>query len=466
MMRSFLYLLLLTSGLSSAGTPTDAFNAGKALADGYKDTTTQKNTINTANTVLPGYTTTAPQESMFGGGDLTGSANTKISGCSTTPNADGSVSGKQECSAVNFLAGRPSLNSKTAYSNIANDPAVIASKAVSQNLQSTLNSLGYSNTTSTTQCTSQTITNPAQYIEKSCMEGNAVEQQQCSYGRDVIIDANSNYQCGQSVNAYEHLSCRRTIGCPSGGTPTSEATCTISSAPIVSYSGCSSVDLVTGVDDWGASQGDEIRTQVTCNEGSNTINIFTDAHGIWASGCGPSWHTFETKDYNGQLIAQHRPSWNSWNNPVASYLTGSCSGGYCNYKIEYLHLKFSSLQSSCAYETITDHYGLSYNAYICGEPNEMKGSSSMSLYGNGGTCPSHPYFTHTYSDLSEYSTTYYDYYKFYYAPNIAHTTHHFKIPQKAQSNCPSGQSLTNGQCLMNYPSAQSSTCSTLEARAK
>lgn len=260
-----------------------------------------------------------------------------------------------------------------------------------------------------------------------------------------------------TLSANQSLCSKTVYSCPNGGT-LNGTSCVITSDPTITYSGCSTIDAKTGVGDWGAPQGDELRTQITCNENQGTMNFYTDAHGIWASGCGPSWHTMPIQDYYGQLIAQHRPSWNAWNNPVSSWITGSCSNGYCDYKVEYLHLKYSSLPKTCSNVLITTDWGFQYSVEQCeGMPVEMSGYSFMSFSGSGGTCPSHPYFTDVYSDNSEYPTTYYDYYKFYYAPNIAHSTHSFRVPQKPQYNCPVGATYQNGLCTLSYPATASTT---------
>lgn len=210
-------IMFLYSFDGLALTASEAFQQGKTLATQEKDITKQKGYIDDAPNKIPGYTSSRQEEGLFNGASLTGSAISKKQGCATNPQQDGKVENHQECEAVNFLAGRPSTKAKSVFTDLSSDPAVVANINASQNLQSVLNQFGYSNTTTTSSCTNKSITNPAQYIEDTCIEGRPLEEQSCTYGRNVVIDANNNYKCNETVNAYETFDCEKSYECPNGG---------------------------------------------------------------------------------------------------------------------------------------------------------------------------------------------------------------------------------------------------------
>lgn len=286
-MKKTNYIILLGILFSTSVwglTAQQAFEQGKALATQEKDITKQKGYINDAPNKVPGYVSTRQEESMFGGAELTSGAIAKQQGCAANPQQDGKVENHQECEAVNFLAGRPSTKSKSAFPDLSSDPSVIANKAVSQNIQSVLNQFGYSTTTSQTNCTNKTITNPAQYIENSCIEGNPVEAQSCTYGRTIAVDADSNYQCNQTVSSFEKIPCDDgDLQCSVTGY---KLKCSNFSTPCNSYGGCCWVSLTctsdsTGIFSWRTCCGDSGSFDI------NDISLFLSGNGgvLWWPSC-------------------------------------------------------------------------------------------------------------------------------------------------------------------------------------
>jgi hypothetical protein len=112
----------------------------------------------------------------------------------------------QECEAVNFLAKNPQIRPQ--FNIDKNDPMFSTAKAIGNNAESIFESYGLG-TGSSTQCTTRTETTPAQYTTETCSSLKEVGTEQCTMGRIVNIDADSNFQCEQTVNAYETVTCRR-----------------------------------------------------------------------------------------------------------------------------------------------------------------------------------------------------------------------------------------------------------------
>lgn len=321
-MKKTNYIILLGILFSSSVwglTAQQAFEQGKTLATQEKDITKQKGYINDAPNKVPGYVSTRQEESMFGGAELTSGAIAKQQGCAANPQQDGKVENHQECEAVNFLAGRPSTKSKSAFPDLSSDPSVVANINVSQNLESVLNQFGYSITTSQTNCTNKTITNPAQYIENSCIEGNPLEAQSCTYGRTVVIDADSNYKCNETVNAYEVFDCEKTYGCPSGGS-INGTQCVISDSTQLVQKALSLPDVTTT---FCTNEATGFRIQPDWQDPRKLHVIMWDGDGR----CG--YNSFS----DAELMAYGFPTYTEkvyLGDPTYDWMTGNyyCSSGY------------------------------------------------------------------------------------------------------------------------------------------
>jgi hypothetical protein len=215
--------LVLVAAQALALDPNTAFQQGKDLANSYKDMGKQQAVINAAPTTVPGYGASRQEENLFGTAGLTGPASARMSSCAANPRQDGSVQNHMECEGVNFLAKRPAQQSKTAFPNIKNDPAVAAGAYVSGNLESIARNLGINQGGVANQCKTVTVTDPAQYVDRHCIEGYEVKAESCVYGRKIVIDADSNYQCDKTLASKEVFDCSKKWiceardGCDSGG---------------------------------------------------------------------------------------------------------------------------------------------------------------------------------------------------------------------------------------------------------
>lgn len=116
----------------------------------------------------------------------------------------------QECEVVNFLAKNPNVRPQFNIGN--NDPMILGAKNARDNAATVFQSLGISGGTgSSAQCTTRTETTPAQYTTETCTTLRSIEGQQCTIGRVVNIDSDSNFQCDQTISAYETVKCQKVL---------------------------------------------------------------------------------------------------------------------------------------------------------------------------------------------------------------------------------------------------------------
>lgn len=174
-----------------------AFNDAKAYAQGTVDGTGAVVSADQA-AAMPYYTTNSPMPDLVPGNTGLNSVGVgKISGC--VGQAD------TECAAVNFLAKNPDQRLKfnidptkdqtlQAAKQVQTDPLAVAGNALNGTESA---------------CTTSTVTTPAQYTTQTCTSLKEVASQQCTAGRQVNISENANFQCNQTTNAYQTLTCQR-----------------------------------------------------------------------------------------------------------------------------------------------------------------------------------------------------------------------------------------------------------------
>lgn len=204
-------LLLLALMLAApAFAQQSAFEQGKALGNSSIQGTF--NSINSGNVQdkIPAYGT-SPAETQFyqgGQGELSGPGISKMQNCATaTPDSDPIK--RQECEAVNFLARNPQIRPQ--FNIDRNDPMFAKARDIGRNAENIFQSMGINGGTgSSTQCTTKTETTPAQYTTETCSSFKEVGEQQCTMGRVVNIDTDTNFQCEQTVKSYEQAKCRKT----------------------------------------------------------------------------------------------------------------------------------------------------------------------------------------------------------------------------------------------------------------
>jgi hypothetical protein len=206
-MRGVVAVLLGLMVGGVAANPNDAFQAGKTLGAGAGQRAASQISTGSAADKVPAYGTNPAEAAYFQGGkgDLTGHGITKMQSCATaTPDSDPIK--RQECEAVNFLARNPNVRPQF---DLSNNPMFDRAKNIRNNAENIFASLGVGGTGSSTQCVPRTITTPAQYSTDTCSSIREVGEQQCTMGRVINIDTDANFQCEQTINAYESLKCRR-----------------------------------------------------------------------------------------------------------------------------------------------------------------------------------------------------------------------------------------------------------------
>lgn len=190
-------------------TQGSAFTAGQTLGAGSPSHAFGGISSSAVQDKVPSYGVAPLETGYYGGGqgDALGPGTVKISTCETaTPNADPIK--RQECEAVNFLAGNPDIRPQ--FSITKNDPMVLSTKAQRDSAEATFQSIGLSSGSSTA-CTTKTQTTPAQYTTETCSDISGIGMQQCVTGRIISIDSDSNFQCDRTVNGYEILTCKKTV---------------------------------------------------------------------------------------------------------------------------------------------------------------------------------------------------------------------------------------------------------------
>lgn len=216
-MRAVAILMLFWAGAALAD-QNGAFQDGKSLGSSVNQSAFSGINSGAASDKIPGYGTN-PSETQFfqgGQGQLSGPGVAKMQYCATaTPDSDPIK--RQECEAVNFLARNP--QARPQFTITRNDPMMLAAEYARDNAEDIMAQFGMNQQGSQSQCTTRTDTTPAVYETATCSVAREFVANQCVYGREVVIDADANYQCDQTVNAYETFKCRRSssVTCTGGG---------------------------------------------------------------------------------------------------------------------------------------------------------------------------------------------------------------------------------------------------------
>ncbi len=202
------FMLLSLIGLALAD-QNSAFHDGKGFGAAKNQGVFDSINTGTASDKIPAYGAT-PAETQYyqgGKGQLTGPGIGKMQSCgSYTPGSDKIAN--QECEAVNFLARNPQVRPQ--FNITKNDPMIIWAKNARNSAESFFQAIGIDGGAgSSSQCTTRTETTPAQYTTETCSSAKEIGTQQCTMGRVINIDTDANFQCEQTINAYESLKCRR-----------------------------------------------------------------------------------------------------------------------------------------------------------------------------------------------------------------------------------------------------------------
>lgn len=213
-----LYLGGAIQALSHAATPLEqAFIDGQATAQSATPSAstnitngTIATTVNSFNPSYYNFSSSAPEAGYFmgGNGDTTTPGAGKVTACQTGP-VNPNAFLQQNCEAINYMARNPTTRPQ--FTLTPGDPNVARTRSIEAN-PATLaaNSLGYASPSAIgafAGCTTQTITTPPTYTTEVCNEYLNATSHMCTVGRTIVVDADANYQCGQTAKSYETLTC-------------------------------------------------------------------------------------------------------------------------------------------------------------------------------------------------------------------------------------------------------------------
>lgn len=216
-------LLAVSNGHLQADpmTAAQAFAEGKALGQGASGSVagnitngTIANTVNSFNPQYYQYSTTAPETQYFqgGNGDTYTPGASKITSCANDPaNPDKFL--QQNCDAINYMARNPATRPQ--FTINPNDPMILNSRRITANAGTlAAQSLGFADPSaigSFTACQTTTTSTSPTYTTEVCNEYLSTTENMCIVGRDVVVDAQSNFQCNETASSYESLGCRRGV---------------------------------------------------------------------------------------------------------------------------------------------------------------------------------------------------------------------------------------------------------------
>ena len=271
LLSSVLCLLMTASiGYPQADpmTAAQAFAEGKALGQGATGAAagnitngTIANTVNSFNPQYYQYSTTAPETQYFqgGNGDTHTPGANKITSCANDPaNPDKFL--QQNCDAISYMAQNPTTRPQ--FTINPNDPMILNSRQITANAGTlAAQSLGFADPSamgSFTACQTTTTSTSPTYTTEVCNEYLSSTTNMCIVGRDVVVDAQSNFQCNETANAYQTSTCDKTLNvtvtqpqpiaatpnysCPAGQTLSGTTCVQPTIAASVNYS-CTAVNL-------------------------------------------------------------------------------------------------------------------------------------------------------------------------------------------------------------------------------
>ena len=190
MRRCFILLGLMAFGTmlnAHAATLQDAFSQGTQFGQSGNAAVRGRIDAGTASTTVPGYTTTAPATSYYGGPGLGTASAATIAHCASTPN-------DPACQAVNFSQTNP--GQRPSFTIDATNPMLTRAKSITSDPASIAGNLAGTYSA----CTTQTVTSPDIFANRICNEYRTLEQNTCTRTLNVTVTDN-----GLSCNIGDYL---------------------------------------------------------------------------------------------------------------------------------------------------------------------------------------------------------------------------------------------------------------------
>lgn len=208
---SLLVMSCFISALAVAQTGSQsAFESGKTFGEGKNQGIFSGITGGAAQSNIPRYGYSTPEANHFAGGkgETSGPGVGKINSCANYAPGPDKVA-NQECEAVNFLARNPQVRPQ--FTIGPNDPLIQKYKQYKSNAEQAFAQFFPGGTGSQSQCVTRNETIPGQYSTETCVSAQEVGTNQCTMGRVINIDTDANFQCEQTLNSYETVTCNKTI---------------------------------------------------------------------------------------------------------------------------------------------------------------------------------------------------------------------------------------------------------------
>jgi hypothetical protein len=190
MRQRFILLSLMLEAITSASeaaTLPEAFSLGTQFGQSGNAAARGRIDAGTASATVPGYTTTAPAASYFGGPGLGTPAASTLANCTTSPQ-------DPACQAVNFSQTNPAQ--RPTFTIAPNNPMLVRSRSITADPASIAGSLAGTYSA----CTTQTVTSPDIFTNRTCNEYRFLEQHTCTKTLTVSVTDN-----GLSCNYGDYL---------------------------------------------------------------------------------------------------------------------------------------------------------------------------------------------------------------------------------------------------------------------
>lgn len=269
-------------------------------------------------------------------------------------------------------------------------------------VQSTTNTPAYNNTESCLKATFQTLHSLPTYPVTTTY----------SYTSPYCIDPT------YTLNSSQTLCEKTTYSCPNGGT-LNGTSCVITTAPTITYSGCATAQAGGSWTQYIANGQDWWNVQAMCAPDGVNIQVYANAAGGWGNCGAPGsgyWNVMPIASYSGKVTHISTPSWNGSCQAFATKISGGCSNGTCTYQVSFDWANYLGTQCVQYHGSFQPVCSQSWMHYYSGYASDIQNAINTGSVQSG------------FSPVATLS-----------------------FPQNAIPNCPSGSTLTNGQCVSTYP---------------
>ena len=304
-----------------------AADAASAYSEGQSYGTAQQSSPSTVSgfdtAKLPNYNANPSQTSLYSGASLFQPGVDKINSCASYTPGSSAVE-NQECEAVNFLAKNPTRRVNVSIS--PSDPIRSANNESASNPKDVLKRFGMDLDGNPGQCQEVTRVTDTSYRNEVCYETVEVETLTCSIGRNIVVDADSNYLCNTTYQSISTQTCRRRVS--------------LTSASVVQNCVNGQTYSASGIRD-GYVAVDEVTLDYVCNssETSGPIPIKIYAHGSHGACIGPQSFSADFTSTTGWISAPNlMPDWEASCRLMTTYyrISQACSAVDPNCQIQLL----------------------------------------------------------------------------------------------------------------------------------